>query len=118
MIETPNLNYLKEISGGDTEFEEKLLRIVKIELPEEINTYKNFLNENNFKQAAELVHKIKHKISILGLEKSYQVAIDYEENLKRGDERVISTKESKIKLLLIPTNEEVMIARDAVRLIK
>ena len=82
MNEKPNLNYLKEISGGDVEFEEKLLKIVKKELPEEINTYKNFLNENNFKQAAELVHKIKHKISILGLEKSYQVAIDYEENLK------------------------------------
>lgn len=85
MNEKPNLNYLKEISGGDLEFEEKLLIIVKKELPEEINTYKNFLNENNFKQAAELVHKIKHKISILGLEKSYQVAIDYEENLKQDN---------------------------------
>ena len=82
MNEKPNLLYLKEISGGDVEFEKKLLEIVKKELPEEINTYKKFLNENNFKQAAELVHKIKHKISILGLEKSYQVAIDYEENLK------------------------------------
>ena len=85
MIETPNLNYLKEISGGDTEFEEKLLRIVKIELPEEINIYKNFLNENNFKQAAELVHKIKHKISILGLEKSYELATEYEKNLKESN---------------------------------
>lgn len=85
MNEKPNLNYLKEISGGDLEFEEKLLIIVKKELPEEINSYKNFLNENNFKQAAELVHKIKHKISILGLEKSYQVAIDYEENLKQDN---------------------------------
>ncbi len=85
MNEKPNLNYLKEISGGDLEFEEKLLVIVKKELPEEINTYKNFLNENNFKQAAELVHKIKHKISILGLEKSYQVAIDYEEDLKQDN---------------------------------
>lgn len=85
MTEKPNLLYLKEISGGDVEFEEKLLKIVKKELPEEINDYKNFLNENNFKQAAELVHKIKHKISILGLEKSYQVAIDYEEELKQDN---------------------------------
>ena len=85
MNEKPNLNYLKEISGGDLEFEEKLLLIVKKELPEEIDNYKNFLIENNFKQAAELVHKIKHKISILGLEKSYQVAIDYEEDLKQDN---------------------------------
>jgi len=85
MNEKPNLNYLKEISGGDLEFEEKLLLIVKKELPEEIDNYKNFLIENNFKQAVELVHKIKHKISILGLEKSYQVAIDYEEDLKQDN---------------------------------
>jgi len=85
MNEKPNLNYLNEISGGDVAFERKLLEIVKKELPNEINSYKKFLNENNFKQAAELVHKIKHKISILGLEKSYQVAIDYEEDLKQDN---------------------------------
>jgi hypothetical protein len=28
---------------------------------------------------------LKHKISILGLEKSYQIAIDYENQLKEGN---------------------------------
>lgn len=46
------------------------------------------------------------------------VALDFEKNLTRGEETVISTEDSKIKLLLIPTNEEVMIARDTVRLMK
>ena len=46
------------------------------------------------------------------------VKLDFEKNLTRGEETVISTEDSKIKLLLIPTNEEVMIARDTVRLIK
>lgn len=46
------------------------------------------------------------------------VEMDIEANLTRGEEQVISTPESSIKLLLIPTNEEVMIARDAVRLLK
>jgi len=46
------------------------------------------------------------------------VTLDEEANGTRGEETVISTKDSKIKLLLIPTNEEVMIARDTVRLIK
>ena len=83
MIEKPNLNYLKEISGGDVIFEKKMIEIVKKELPEEIKSYENFLNAHNFKQAAEIVHKIKHKISILGLEKSYQTPIDFEEDLKQ-----------------------------------
>ena len=35
-----------------------------------------------------------------------------------GKEEVISTPDSKIKMMVIPTNEELMIARDAVSLIK
>ena len=46
------------------------------------------------------------------------VKLDAEKNQTRGEEKLISTEDSKIKLLLIPTNEEVMIARDTVRLIK
>ncbi len=46
------------------------------------------------------------------------VQIDTERNLVRGQEAVISKDSSKIKVLLIPTNEEVMIARDTVRLSK
>ena len=44
------------------------------------------------------------------------VKLDIKKNLSRGEETVISTKDSKIKLLLIPTNEEVMIAREVMRL--
>lgn len=46
------------------------------------------------------------------------VYLDEDKNQKRGEETVISTDDSKVKLLLIPTNEEVVIARDTVRLIK
>ncbi|MCC5465090.1 acetate kinase [Pelosinus sp. Bkl1] len=38
--------------------------------------------------------------------------IDYEKNNVRGKEREISTDGSKVKLFVIPTNEELMIARD------
>ncbi|MGX7395255.1 MULTISPECIES: acetate/propionate family kinase [Carnobacterium] len=42
--------------------------------------------------------------------------IDEEANKVRGEERVISTADSKVKVLLIPTNEEIAIARDVERL--
>lgn len=42
--------------------------------------------------------------------------IDAEANNVRGKERIISTPESKVKVLLIPTDEEIMIARDVERL--
>lgn len=44
--------------------------------------------------------------------------LDAEANKVRGKERVISTEDSKVKILLIPTNEELMIARDTVSLVK
>lgn len=99
MLDQPNLNYLKELSGGDTIFEQKLIEIVKKELPEEIKSYQNFFNKNNFIHAAEIVHKIKHKISILGLEKSYQIAVDYEEGLKKGNLNLHSEFESILEAM-------------------
>ncbi len=44
------------------------------------------------------------------------VEIDEDRNQVRGVEKLISTDTSKIKLYLLPTNEEVMIARDTLRL--
>lgn len=42
--------------------------------------------------------------------------IDDDKNNVHGEEAVISTDDSKIKLLLVPTDEELMIARDVERL--
>ena len=44
--------------------------------------------------------------------------IDTEKNNVRGKERFISTDDSKVKVLLVPTDEEVMIARDVEKLKK
>ena len=42
--------------------------------------------------------------------------IDPERNDVRGKQRLISTDDSKVKIFLIPTNEELAIARDTKRL--
>ena len=44
--------------------------------------------------------------------------IDPDANSTRGKEIEISTKDSRIKLLVIPTNEELVIARDTMELVK
>ncbi|MBR1896477.1 MAG: acetate kinase, partial [Pyramidobacter sp.] len=40
------------------------------------------------------------------------VKMDYSKNNFRGEERVISADDSKVKVIVIPTNEELVIARD------
>lgn len=46
------------------------------------------------------------------------IAIDAEANGRRGEDTVISTGDSKTKVLVIPTNEELAIARETVALVK
>ncbi|MDD2968011.1 MAG: acetate kinase [Lachnospiraceae bacterium] len=48
-------------------------------------------------------------LSYLGLE------LDSEKNEKRGMEQIITTLDSKVRVMVIPTNEELMIARETYR---
>jgi HPt (histidine-containing phosphotransfer) domain-containing protein len=84
-MKSPNLNYIRELSGGDQDFEKKIIEIIKKEFPEEKKVYFHNYNSNNYKLAADNVHKLKHKFSILGLGKGYEIAIAFENNLLKGD---------------------------------
>lgn len=46
------------------------------------------------------------------------ITIDNEANLVKGEEKEISTKDSKVRVLVVPTNEELAIARETLELIK
>ena len=46
------------------------------------------------------------------------ITLDEEANRKRGEDVVISTPDSKVKVAVIPTNEELMICRETVALVK
>ena len=46
------------------------------------------------------------------------IKIDEEKNQVRGKQTLISTEDSKVKVYVIPTDEELMIARDTLELIK
>ncbi len=46
------------------------------------------------------------------------IKIDLEKNRQRGFEREISTDDSAVRIIIIPTNEEYMIARDTYQIVK
>ncbi len=46
------------------------------------------------------------------------VEIDKEKNGVRGEETIVSTPNSKVKVLVVPTNEELAIARETMELVK
>jgi HPt (histidine-containing phosphotransfer) domain-containing protein len=84
-METPNLNYIKELSGDDEDFKNSIVLVIKNELPKEIETYRAFIGQQDYKMTSEVVHKLKHKVSVLGLEQSYQVADEFEIALRQND---------------------------------
>ena len=98
-METPNLSYIKSMSGDDTSFEQKLITIIKSEFPEEKKVYFNNIASKKYKLTAENVHKLKHKISILGLEKSYEIAVAYENNLLEGSTELQEEFESILSII-------------------
>ena len=45
------------------------------------------------------------------------IKLDLEKNKGRGGERLISTDDSEVQIIIIPTNEEYMIARDTYEIV-
>ena len=61
--------------------------------------------------STEVRERILKRLGALGIK------LDRAANKVRGEQKVISTKDSKIPVVVIPTNEELMIARDTVRVL-
>lgn len=74
----------------------------------DILTFSGGVGEKGF-EARERICK---QLEFLGIK------LDKEKNFVRGEEKLISTDDSKVKIYVIPTNEELMIARDTYKLIK
>lgn len=88
MQEVPNLNYIQELSGEDNTFEQKFIGVLQDEFPEEMQTYLEYIEkQGNLKNAAEVVHKLKHKFNILSMHKAYALAVNYEEELIIGNDK-------------------------------
>lgn len=63
-------------------------------------------------------NSIEMRESIVNGLKSLGIKIDPERNNVRGEDKLISADDSSIKIFVIPTNEELMIARDTKELVR
>lgn len=100
-MDKPNLDKIKEIAGDQIEFQKEMIAIIKEELPVEVATYHKNLNAKQFLKSAEDVHKLKHKISILNLVNSYELAINYENELRAGNPKLAGQFEEILQKMLV-----------------
>ena len=98
-MEQPKLDYINELAGDDADFRAKLYATIKKELPVEISEYKKEIESGNYIVAANHVHKLKHKISVMGMEKSYYLAEEFENNLKNHSAQLQSDFENILLIM-------------------
>lgn len=83
--EVPNLSYVFGLVKNDFEFKNKFLAIIKSEFPMELERYLFHMRRDEPRAAAELVHKLKYRISALGMDRSFELTENHEERLHIGD---------------------------------
>ena len=105
---------MRDVQASDTENAKTALAIFINRVQKYIGSYVAVMNGVDAivftagigENAIELRRDIINGMTWFGCE------VDEEKNNIRGEERVISTDDSAVKVLLVPTDEEVMIARD------
>ena len=95
-MEEPNLSFIKEIAGDDISFQNSILDILRKEFPTEVEDYNRNFSKKKYEEASKDVHKIKHKVSLLALNKGLEIATEYENQLL---ERNIELHNSFIEIL-------------------
>jgi HPt (histidine-containing phosphotransfer) domain-containing protein len=85
MMDKPNMNYIEQLADGDKEFEQQFITILKEELPKEKEVYLKSIAAQDFEEAYQIVHKLKHKFNILGMENAYILSVKFEDELKKNN---------------------------------
>ncbi len=84
--ESPNLAYVVELAGtSDFDFEQKFVAILKQEFSWDLGRYLFHINRGEPRAAAEMVHKLKYKIRVLGMPNASEFAERHEEKLHIGE---------------------------------
>ena len=116
----PDFREIEAASYGDNERAEIAIEKFKYEIASYIAKYAVAMNGVDYivftggvgENQINIRRGICEKLEFMG------VKVDVDANNMRGEEKEISTPDSKIKVYVIPTNEELMIAKETLRLVK
>ena len=116
----PDFREIEAASYGDNERAEIAIEKFKYEIASYIAKYAVAMNGVDYivftggvgENQINIRRGICEKLEFMG------VKVDVDANNMRGEEKEISTPDSKIKVYVVPTNEELMIAKETERLVK
>lgn len=116
----PDFREIEAASYGDNERAEIAIEKFKYEIASYVAKYAVAMNGVDYivftggvgENQINIRRGICEKLEFMG------VKVDVDANNMRGEEKEISTPDSKIKVYVVPTNEELMIAKETERLVK
>jgi len=86
-----NLSKVYEISDNDTEFAQQIINLFVEEVPQELNSIKEGIDEKDYAKTYASSHKIKPTLDLLGMD------LAYEENLQIMEWTKSEGKKKEIK---------------------
>lgn len=100
-FEYVNLDYLEEISGGDSEFQKDLIQIFLNQIPEFVNNMKQFLSDGKNELLGKEAHTAKSSVMVFMMEDSgsklKKIQLLAEENNIDPIPEMLSDVESKLE---------------------
>lgn len=82
------MNYLANLADGDEAFQKTFTGILKSEFTADVAAYECAISGHDYESARQAVHKLKHKIGLLGMVKSYSQAQGFEDQLRAGNDQL------------------------------
>ena len=103
-----NLDYLTELSNGNTKFVEEMIEIFLIENPKEIKSLESGINEKNFASIKAAAHKMKSTVPFVGIDKIIEKDLSEIEklSLEGTDIERITRLFLKVKEICLKASEE------------
>jgi signal transduction histidine kinase/DNA-binding response OmpR family regulator len=75
-----NLDYLKEISGGNAGFEKSMIEQFLQQVPGELEAMKEAFDKTNYSELSHIAHNLKTSVSFMGLSEKLDHYLDYIES--------------------------------------
>lgn len=115
----PNLSYLKELSGGDTNFITEIIEMFMSDAPKIIEQANRCFREENYDLLKVTVHKLKSSVQVLGGSKLALSIQEIESSAKNPDKKdelsdMLAQVENSIAQMISSLNSELESMRNEI----
>ena len=73
-----NLDKINEMAEGDHDFVVSVISVFLEEVPEDLQSLENAIEQKNLEQVYKMAHKIKPNVDLLGMEQTRATALEIE----------------------------------------